>query len=189
MDSNKIYDVKNRSDSIVVYKIPELNIRREFMPGESKKATYEELEKLSFQSGGRELMADYLQIKAAEVTESLNLPTEPEYYMSEQQIIELMTTGSLDAFLDCLDFAPVGVIDLIKKFSISLPLNDMAKRKAILDKTGFDVTKAVMNNEADKENGEPAGTQRERRVKPAETSTEPTRRTSTNYKVVTKAEN
>lgn len=62
MDSNKIYIVKNRSDGMVVYSIPEKNIRREFSPGESKKISFEELEKLSFQSGGRALMQDYLQI-------------------------------------------------------------------------------------------------------------------------------
>jgi len=39
-----------------------------------------------------------------------------------------MTTGSLDEFLDCLDFAPEGVKDLIKTLSVELPLNDVSKR-------------------------------------------------------------
>ena len=48
MTENKIYNVKNRSASFVVYRIPEKNIRREFMPGESKKIDYQELVDLSF---------------------------------------------------------------------------------------------------------------------------------------------
>jgi hypothetical protein len=54
------YIVKNRSASKVVYRIPEANIRREFAPGESKKISYKELEQLSYQAGGREIMENFL---------------------------------------------------------------------------------------------------------------------------------
>lgn len=57
---NKTYIVKNRSSNKVVYRIPELGIRREFMPGESKKIDYEELEKLSYRPGGSNIIANYL---------------------------------------------------------------------------------------------------------------------------------
>ena len=60
MNSDAIYLVKNRSDGMVVYALPELNVRREFMAGESKKITYGELEKLSYLPGGRNLMTNYL---------------------------------------------------------------------------------------------------------------------------------
>jgi hypothetical protein len=71
--------------------------------------------------------------------------------MSEQDIAKLLTTGSLDAFLDALDFAPTGVIDLIKKLSVSIPLTDMSKRKALKEKTGFDVDAALRHIEEEKE--------------------------------------
>lgn len=140
---NKNYSVKNRSASIVVYNIPELGIRREFAPRETKRISFDELEKLSFQQGGREIMANFLQIDAEEATNELGIKREPEYDMSEEQIIELIQKGSLEAFLDALDFAPIGVIDLIKKFAVELPMNDVEKRNALFEKTGFDVTKAV----------------------------------------------
>jgi hypothetical protein len=54
-----------------------------------------------------------------------------------------MKTGSLDEFLDCLDFAPEGVKDLIKNLSVELPLNDVAKREAIFNKLGFNVDNAI----------------------------------------------
>ena len=47
------YNVKNRSSSVVVYRIPETNLRREFAPGEVKAIPFGELEKLTFQEGGR----------------------------------------------------------------------------------------------------------------------------------------
>lgn len=184
--NNKMYIVKNRSASMVVYKIPEDGIRREFAPGESKKISYNELEKLSYQSGGRTLMANFLQISDETVTENLNIHTEAEYYMSEEQIIELIKNGSLDAFLDCLDYAPVGVIDLLKKYAVSLPVTDINKRKALKDKTGFDVDIAIKNIEAEK--AEDAGVE-DNKITPIEKTAATTgRRATTNYKVVSKVE-
>ena len=151
MERSKNLIVKNRSASMVVYSLPELNVRREFMPGESKTITFGELEKLSYQPGGRSIMQNFLQIIDPDATNDLGIQREPEYNLSEQEIVKLMTTGSLDAFLDCLDFAPVGVIDLIKKYSISLPLNDIDKREALKKKTGFDVTVALANLQKEKE--------------------------------------
>jgi hypothetical protein len=56
-----------------------------------------------------------------------------------------MEEGTLDEFLDCLDFAPIGVIDLIKRYAVALPLSDYNKRKAIKDKLGYDVDAAIKN--------------------------------------------
>ena len=184
--SDTMYNVKNRSSSVVVYRIPETNLRREFQPGETKKIPFGELEKLTYQPGGHTLLEEFLQIVDEAVTNNLNVHREVEYDMSETQIRDLLTHGSLDAFLDALDFAPIGVIDLIKTMSVSLPLEDYNKRKALLEKTGFDVDKAVANLQAEKaeEKVVPEATT-ERRVKPA-VKANPSRRTTPNYKVVVK---
>ena len=184
-----MYNVKNRSSSIVVYRIPETNLRREFQPGEVKRVPFGELEKLTYQPGGRELLENFLQIMEEEVTTDLNVHREVEYDMSEAQIKDLLLHGTLDAFLDALDFAPIGVIDLIKTMSVQLPITDMAKREALKAKTGFDVDKAIENDRASKEDDKKetiADKPAERRV----TESAPAgRRTSGNaYKVVKQAE-
>jgi len=66
--------------------------------------------------------------------------------MSESDVVELLKNGSVDQFLDCLDYAPAGVIELIKKFAVELPLDDYKKRQALKAKTGFDVDAAVANS-------------------------------------------
>lgn len=164
-----MYNVKNRSSSVVVYRIPETNLRREFAPGEVKKIPFGELEKLTYQEGGRELLENFLQIMENEVTSDLGVNRELEYNMSEQEIIALLQTGSLDAFLDALDFAPIGVIDLIKTLAVQLPLTDMNKRKALKQKTGFDVDKALVHIEEEKaeEKAPAAPAASGRRVQPA----------------------
>lgn len=185
-----MYNVKNRSSSIVVYRIPETNLRREFEPGEIKRVPFGELEKLTYQPGGRELLENFLQILEEEVTTDLNVHREVEYDMSEAQIRDLLLSGSLDAFLDALDFAPIGVIDLIKTMSVQLPLTDLNKRRALKEKTGFDVDRALVHVEEERmaeaqkdsnkiDTAEAAPT---RRVKTEEPQA--TRRTNSNYKVV-----
>ena len=178
--ANVMYNVKNRSASRVGYYIPEDNIRRTFAPGETKKVSGEELVALSYQPGGRELMVAFLQIQSDQMLNHLNINPQQEYYMNEQQIVELLKSGSLDAFLDCLDFAPEGVLDLVKKYALSLPLEDLNKRRALKEKTGFDVDKAIMLNEAEKA---PETTV----AKPAAAPVPEGRRTAANYKPVEKA--
>ena len=145
INSEDMFNVKNRSASVVVYRIPETNLRREWAPGETKRISFDELEKLTYQPGGRELIENFLQILNKEVTNNLSVHTEPEYNMSEEQVVDLILNGSLDAFLDALDFAPIGIIDLIKSLSVSLPITDINKRRALKEKTGFDVDKAIEN--------------------------------------------
>lgn len=181
-----VYNVKNRSASMVVYTIPENNVRREFMPGETKKIPKEELDQLSFQPGGRELMAGFLQIQSDEALQDLNIPVEPEYFMSEQEVADLIKTGDYDAFLDCLDFCPTGVMDLIKRFAVEIPMTDTRKISALKEKTGFDVAKALEMQRLDQEDEKPAAAaSTERRVQPQE-EIPAGRRTTPKYKVVNK---
>ena len=173
------YNVKNRSAGIVLYKIPERNVTRRFIPGETKRISYDELYDLNNQPGGRELMANFLQIQSADLPASLGIKTEPEYYMSEKDVVDLLQNGSQDAFLDCLDFAPEGVLELVKKFAVSLPLSDYNKRKALKEKTGFDVDAAIAN--AGPEVNEKVEEAKQTIAEAAPTA----RRTSgTNYKIV-----
>ena len=141
---NKIVEVANRSSGRVLYVVPELNARREFYPKEVKKIPISEIEAVSAQPGGRELIYNYLLIKDADaMREALNVQEEPEYWLTEDKIPNWIATCSLDEFKDALDFAPEGVKDLIKQYAVSLPLNDMNKRMAVQEQLHFDVTAAI----------------------------------------------
>ena len=183
-----MYNVKNRSAGVATYKIPELGVRRSFQPGEVKRISAEELEKLTYRPGGMALLANFLQIMEADGIAKVGLNPQPEYHMSENDIKKLLLNGSLDEFLDCLDFAPPGVIDLIKKMSVSLPLGDMNKRMALKEKTGFDcdaALKHVMEEKEDEGQNTILKTAApERRVKKEE-SASVERRTAPKYNVVT----
>ena len=183
---SKMCNVKNRGAGYVTYRIPEDGIRRSFAPGEVKTISFEELEKLTYQAGGMAILTKYLQVQDIETINKFNMQVEPEYHMSEKDVANVMMSGSLDAFLDMLDFAPVAVIDLVKDMSVKLPLVDMAKRKALKEKTGFDVDAALKHIEEDKEDEQGTILKQtgERRVKTEEVPAG--RRTAPKYNIISK---
>jgi hypothetical protein len=193
---NKTYLVTNRSAGIVGYAIPEMGIKnREFQPNETKKISAEELRNLTYIPGGTALMRDYLQIRDPEAREELVGKVEPEYNMSIDDVKKLIQFGSMDEWLDCLDFASEGVIDIIKTLSVELPLTDTNKMEAFKKKKGIDLARAIRaKQEEDAENLAASSGQLEpaaqRRVQPkAEEPATPARRTTgSKYKVVNKAE-
>ena len=152
IDNNQIIKVTNRDNGHVGYTIPDLNnLTRTFTANETKEITMNELRKLSYIPGGMVLLRDYLVLDNKEAVEELLNQVEPEYFYTEEDIKNLLLNGSLDALKDCLDYAPVGTIDLVKQVAVELPLNDVAKRKAILEMTGFNVDSAIMINDATSE--------------------------------------
>ena len=144
MDKKTLVKVHNRNNGTAGYIIPEMqNLQRQFAPGETKEISLEELQQLYWQRGGRILLENYLIIEDPEAVAALQLKVEPEYYYSDEDIKKIMVEGTLDQFLDMLDFSNNGVKESIKDLAVSLPLNDIAKRDVIREKLGFDVDGAI----------------------------------------------
>lgn len=173
LDKATIIKVSNRDNGSVGYTIPEMGIKRMFQKGEIKEVTMEELRKLSYLPGGQVIINECLIVHNEEALKELNPNYEPEYFYTEKEVTELLLHGSQAQFLDCLDFAPEGVIGLVKQLAVELEINDLAKRKAIFDKTGFNVTRAIeINHESTEVDTEPEIKQR-RTAAPVTTKAEP----------------
>ena len=144
INKDTLIKVVNKYNGTVGYNVPDLGVHRNFYPNESKDITFDELEKLSFSPGGEAILKDFLEIQNKEaITKLFATEPEPEYHYTKDDIKKLMQTGTLDQFLDCLDFAPQSVKEIIKDMAVELPLNDVEKRNAIQEKLGFDVNKAI----------------------------------------------
>jgi len=144
ISKEKTVAVQCRESNRVGYKIPDMgNLKRNFQPGEIKYITFEELFKLFQAPGGEYIIRNYLIIKDEEAVEALMQQVEPEYYYTKERVIDLMQNGSADEFEDCLNFAPQGVLEVIKDLAVSLPLNDIVKRDLILKKLDFNVANAI----------------------------------------------
>lgn len=183
MDNNTIIKVANRSVGSLSYELPELQIRRHFTPNEIKEVTFEEIRALYQSDGGAVLVKNYLKLNSEEALKELEINVEPEYFYNKEDVQKLMQTGSLEEFLDMLDFAPAGVLEMVKNLAVALPLNDVEKRKAIFEKLQFNVDKAIEIQNSKYDGGDDDETAKEgapkRRVAKADTSATqnaPTRR-------------
>jgi len=150
MANSDLVIVENRTAGKIIYQIPDRHIRRELAPRQAIRVTKDEIEALSYTSGGLDLIRNHLLVKDEQVLDNLNIHREPEYYMTADKVVQLLKNGSLDEFLDALDFAPEGVIEMIKDLSVQLPLNDYSKRQALKEKTGFDVDSAITHDQENK---------------------------------------
>lgn len=186
LDKSMTVKMTNRDNGSVGYVIPDLgNLRRNYLPGETKEITVEEVIKLNNIVGGPYMLENYFVIDNEDVVNEVLNGVEPEYFYTQDDIVELLLNGSLEALQDCLDFAPKGVIELLKEQAVKLEINDISKRQAILDKTKFNVTKAIEINHlaATPEDDAPKATGR--RVAAPEVKATSGRRTAPpTYKVV-----
>lgn len=185
LEKNTLIKVTNRGNGRVGYPIPDANgLRRLWHAKESKDIPMDELRKVMWTVGGSYLLKNTLIIENKEAIQELfSTEPEPEYYYTEEEIKQLLLTGTNDQLLDCLDFAPEGVIEVVKNLAVSLKLNDMSKREIIFNKTGFNVTNAININKESETVEEVEKT--ERRATPIQTEEvkeEKTRRVP-NYKV------
>ena len=191
-----IVSVTNRNNGFTGYTIPDLNITRTFNIGETKKISLDELKQLQFVEGGDYLLKHCLIINDKNALEVLNMSdVEPEYFYTEAEIKELLTNGSLDQLEDALNFAPEGVIEIIKSMAIKMELPDTRKRKLISERTGLNIDSAIMLNEVMKEEHSEVTEKAETKVRKAApinagSAATPTRKAEpvSRYKVVSKQE-
>lgn len=144
------YLIRNRSDSTVTYKLPELNnTRRVFGLNETKPIPKEELTALYQTDGGRTLLEDYLVVQNEEWVAQF-LPDAPiEYFWTHEDVENCVKNESVELFEDTIRFAPAGVVDLIKLASWQLPLTDLNKVDVMKNLLGFDPIMAaeIMKND------------------------------------------
>ena len=187
MNKNTKIKIRNRSASSVGYEIPDMgNYARKFAAGEVKELPFEEIQKVAYIPGGEYLLQHYLVIENLEARDEILGSVELEYTYSDSDVKELLLHRTLDELLDCLDFAPLGVIDMIKKYAVELELNDIRKRKAIQNKLGFNIDSAIAINQETNETEENAAATTRRvtgsATSQAETNPTPARRYNVSQK-------
>lgn len=150
MDLKKKIKVWNRSRAHLTYTVSDMRIKRSFTPmgthGDMLLVPVEEVQALMYEPGGRTMLSDYLLIKDQEVCEFLGLTVEPEYYYETEQVKELLKNGTIEQLQDCLEFAPAGVIDLIKKYAVEDEIDSHVKRDIIGKALNLSIDSMIRNN-------------------------------------------
>ena len=181
-------EVTNRNNGITGYTLNR-GMERIFNINETKKIPLEELQEVEAMPGGEYLLRNYLMIKDKTALDYLNVEPEPEYFYTENEIKELLLNGTLDQLEDCLNFAPQGVLDILKDKAVSLEIPDMRKRDLISKKLGFNIDNAIKIEKAFKEdsasNNKEAAVP-ERKSTPVVVEDKPVRKVQSKYNVVSK---
>ena len=182
MNDTELVVVRNRNNGSTGYTLPDSNVRRFFSAGESKKIPFAELRSLQYAPGGAYMLENLLIVEDKSALEALNMTVEPEYFYTESKIKDMLLNAEMDAFLDFLDFATDGALEIAKDIAVKEEIPDTRKRKALSEKLGFSIDNAINVNRIMNEDNEPSskaeGT-KERRVKIAEEQpSAPQRRTA-----------
>jgi len=135
--------VTNRSAGDVGYSLPELGVRRSFNRGDWKEISQEEIFALSQAKGGLSLIKNYLLLDDKEYVKKEIWHDAPiEYFWGLEDVKKCVLEDSKDLFAETLDYAPEGVVDLIKEYAWRLPMTDLNKIQILKEKTGFDAQMA-----------------------------------------------
>ena len=171
LENNTMIKVTNRDNGSVGYTIPDMNnLHRTFQSGESKEISMEELRRLSWIPGGLYILEHLLVIENQEAQQELLPSVEPEYSYTREDVEDLLAKGSLEQLQDCLDFAPDGVVNIVKQVAVETELNDIKKRDAILEATHFNVSKAIEINKESANTEDAAAAPTGRRTTPMKTT-------------------
>ena len=144
IEDNTLVIVRNRNAGSTRYMLDN-GVSRHFEHNEVKKIPFGELKTLTYTNGVQCILKDCLVIENEEAL-LLNLEVEPEYFYSEEEVKTILLNGTLDQLEDMLNFAPDGIIEIVKKLAISLEILDIHKRDMISEKTGFSINNAINVN-------------------------------------------
>lgn len=145
MDGNKKVPVRSRTEGSVAYKLDSLRVARSWpKTGSVLQISIDELKELMVQPGGEYILRNLVIIEDEEARiEILGAEVQPEYNYTEDEIKYLLYEAEDNALLDCLDYAPIGVLELIKEYSLEKMPNTTAKIKAINQKLNINLNKII----------------------------------------------
>jgi hypothetical protein len=154
VEKDRVISLLNRDTGSVGYTLDDTGTHRRFTPGETKQVTFDEVEKLSWAPGGKELLKDYLIIQDEEAAREILGDIEPEYFYTKETIQKLLSEGTLEQLQDTLDFGPKGVVDLVKQEAVEMRIDSTVKREEIQKHTSFNVDRAIQIDKESEEDGE-----------------------------------
>jgi len=180
--------VVNRTGGSLAYKIDTLRVTRHWpRPGDYLNISISELSELRTVPGGNYILKECLIIEDKEALNVLfpDIELEPEYNYGLKEVETLLYEADLAQLLDALDFAPKGVLELIKTKAVEKLPNETAKIEAINKKFKIDLNK-VNELHQEKEIKEQAPKQTRRRRTAPIVGTEESKQESSlpKYKVV-----
>lgn len=136
--------IRNLCDHIVAYAITD-GARRELSPNQTITVTAGELRQLNSEYGGSVLLRNFIQIENDTLADEfgVNVRENPEYTWSKEDVDRVLLEEPIEVLEDALDFAPIGIIDLIVSRAVATELPDNRKREVIQESTGKNISRMI----------------------------------------------
>lgn len=149
IDDSTIVPIRNIVDFETGYILTSSGRSRRLMPNVTMRVTAGELRELFWQPGGAFLLQNFIHVGNKQLAQEFGVPADAiEYDWTNEDIVNCLTKDDLDVLFDALDFAPAGIIESLKDKAVELEITDLAKIKAISEKTGIDISAAIKNKHA-----------------------------------------
>lgn len=162
---DKLIPVTNFMNHKVVFALPEYNRRYAFNAYEKKQIPAGQLRALNSSNGGHVLLMDYLHVGSVPLAHELGVPEDCiEYNWTKTDVDNCLLKEPIEVLEDALDFAPKGIVEMLKDRAVELEIADNNKRTAIFEATGADITNIIANKHLS-ETETPAPEHRQRRVR------------------------
>ena len=146
--------VVSRSKGSVSYSIPTLRVARTWLKaGDSLDIPIDELLELRVIAGGAKLMDKYLIITDEEAYSIVYNEEEmiPEYQYGIDEVKYLLYEGTVEQLMDAIDYAPQGVLDLIKQLAVKKMPDKTDKIDVINKKFNINLLTIVQNASPEEE--------------------------------------
>ena len=152
LEDEAVVSLTNMVDHTVSYSVPEMNVSRHFDVFETKKVPAKEIRALNYKRGGHVLLQHYLCVKNDELKKEIDVPVDlPEYDYTVEDVDRILLKDDEDVLRDTLDFAPDGIVELVKSRAFKLKIPDTNKRRIIFEMTGTDIdTQITLQEQAEK---------------------------------------
>lgn len=149
VSSDTLVEVRNMMDHKQVLIDKNTRTRYVFGPQQTKTLSAGELRSMAYVPGVLSMLYDgKLRIKNKDLCVEFNIPVDvPEYDMTQDDVDDMLLNKELDYLLDALDWAPEGILELIKNRAIALRITDIVKRKSISDALGCDIDNMIRTAE------------------------------------------
>lgn len=141
-DNTMVEVINNSTGSVSFYSEYSRMSRKWDKPGSKKKVSLEELRELVSNSGGYELLENFLLIKDMDVREELGLPVNKEYMLDEKEIKALLKK-SVDVLTETLENTSDSIKEKIAQTAIDTKLSDLDKLEVIQEHSGIDALSAI----------------------------------------------
>ena len=146
VDDNEIVALENIAGHDVGYTLESSNISRTITPRVSIRVPAREVRELAASYGGLIMLQNYVRVDNKDLAREVGVPDDClEYWWTEQDIQEALTTSPIEVLLDALDFAPQGIKEQLEQQAVEQEISDNNRLKAIGEALSVDLFSMIKN--------------------------------------------